>query len=129
MGNHRWWQTPRSQERNVTVLTRLFSRASSRRDVPDVPDVPDSPERADLPHLSDQEAGAALALLRLLVAQHQATVYTRPSTPEGERPRWNVWDTTAGTGRRLEFEPCVMDLRCLKAAASADRRRSIEGTE
>ena len=38
-----------------------------------------------------QAAEAALALLRLLVAQDQASVYTRPYTPEGERPRWNVW--------------------------------------
>jgi len=57
---------------------------------PDVADFPDFPERADLPHLSEQEAEAALALLRLLVAQGQATVYTRPYTLEGERPRWNV---------------------------------------
>jgi hypothetical protein len=67
---------------------------------------PDFPKRADLPHLSKQEA--ALALLRSLVAQDQATVYTRPSTPEGERPRWNVWDMTSGTGRRVELEPWAM---------------------
>jgi hypothetical protein len=58
------------------MLTRLFTRESSRRDAPDAPGVPEfpavpnAPERADLPHLSDQEAWAALALLRFLVAQH-----------------------------------------------------------
>jgi hypothetical protein len=64
------------------MLTRLFSRASSRRDVPDIPDVrdfPGFPERVDLPQ--------------------------RPSTPEGERPRRNVWDMTTGKGRRVELEP------------------------
>ena len=58
------------------MRTRLFSRASSRPDDPDVPDFPNFPERADLPHLRDREAGTALALLRLLVAQDQASVYT-----------------------------------------------------
>jgi hypothetical protein len=87
------------------MLTRLFRHAPSHPDVADIPNIPDFPERADLPHLSEQEAAAALALLRLLVAQDQATVYTRPYTPERERPRWNVWDMTAGTGRRVELEP------------------------
>jgi hypothetical protein len=45
------------------MLSRLFSRAPSHTDFPDVPDFP---ERADLPRLSDQEAEAALALLRVL---------------------------------------------------------------
>jgi hypothetical protein len=42
-----------------------LGRASSRPDIPDSPDVPEFsefpefPERADLPHLSDQEAEAA----------------------------------------------------------------------
>src|SRR5689334_1090787 len=66
---------------------------------------PEFPERADLPHLSDQEAEAALALLRVLVEQDRASVYTRPYTPEGKRARWNVWDMTYATGRRVELEP------------------------
>jgi hypothetical protein len=48
------------------MLSRLFRRAPSHPDVPDYSDFPEFPERADLPRLSDQEAGAALALLRLL---------------------------------------------------------------
>ena len=105
------------------MLTRLFSRASSRRHVPDDPefhDVPDFPERADLPHLSDQEAGATLALLRFLVAQHQATVYTRPYTPEGERAHLNVGVTTAGNGRRVELEPWAMNVRSPYSPAIRD---------
>jgi hypothetical protein len=39
---------------------------------------PDFPERADLQHLTDKEADAALSLLRLLVSGGQADVYTRP---------------------------------------------------
>jgi hypothetical protein len=73
---------------------------------------PEVPERADLPHLSEQEAEeaeeAALALLRVLVEQDRASVYTRPYTPEGERPRWNVWDMTPGKDRRVELEPWAM---------------------
>ena len=45
---------------------------------------------------------------RVLVAQDQASVYMRPHTPEGERPRWNVWDATCGKGRRVELEPWAM---------------------
>jgi len=52
---------------------------------------PDFPERADLPHLTDREASAALCLLKLLVEAGAADVYRRPFTPEGQRPRWNVW--------------------------------------
>jgi hypothetical protein len=95
------------------MLARLFTRAPSH---PDAPAVLDFRERADLPHLGDQEAAAALALLRLLVAQDRATVYTLPYTPEGARPRWNVWDMTAGTGRRVELEPWAMGVLCPQAA-------------
>jgi hypothetical protein len=93
------------------MLSRLFRRAPSH------PDLPDFSERADLPHLSEQEAEAALALLRLLVAQDRASVYTRPYTPEGERPRWNVWDTTAGKGRRVELEPWARGVLAPQVAA------------
>jgi hypothetical protein len=96
------------------MLSRLFSRAPSH---PDDPVFPDFPERADLPHLSDQEAEAALTLLRSLVAQDQATVYTRPYTPEGERPRWNVWDMTSGKGRRVELEPWALGVLSPRDAA------------
>src|SRR5690242_15813184 len=107
------------------MLSRLFSYAPSRIDVPDFPDFP---TRADLPHLSDQEAAAALALLRLLVAQGQATVYTRPYTPEGERPRWNVWDMTSGTGRRIELEPWAMGGLPPRATGGEDPPSGFEGT-
>jgi hypothetical protein len=52
------------------MLTRLFRHSPPTAGFPDVPDFP---ERADLPHLSEQEAEAALALLRLLVAQDRAS--------------------------------------------------------
>jgi hypothetical protein len=104
------------------MLSRLFSRAPSH------PDVPDFPERADLPHLSDQEAAAALALLRLLVAQDRANVYTRPYTPQGERPRWNVWDMRAGKGRRVELEPWAMGVLSPRDAAGEDPKSPIGGT-
>jgi hypothetical protein len=107
------------------MLSRLFSRAPSH---PDVPDFPDFPERADLPHLSDQEAEAALAPLRLLLAQDQATVYTRPYTPEGERPRWNVWDMRAGKGRRVELEPWAMGVLAPRDAAGKDPKSPNEDT-
>jgi hypothetical protein len=77
---------------------------------------PDFPERGDIPHLSDQEAEAALAIVRLLVAQDQAAVYTRPYTSEGERPQWNVRDMTSGKGRRVELEPWAMDVLSPSAA-------------
>ena len=41
-------------------------------------------------------------------------VYTRPYTPEGERPRWNVWGVTAGTGRRIEVEPWALGVLALQ---------------
>jgi hypothetical protein len=104
------------------MLTRFFRHAPSRSDVADIPNLPEFPERADLPHLSEQEAETALALLRLLVAQDQATVYTRPYTPEGERPRWNVWDMTAGTGRRVELEPWARGVLAPQIAARGAAR-------
>jgi hypothetical protein len=88
----------------------------------------DFPERADLPHLSDQEAEAALALLRSLVEQDRASVYTRASTPEGARPRWSVWDTTSGTGRRLELEPWALGVLPPRAGAGTDAKRPTAGT-
>jgi hypothetical protein len=107
------------------MLSRLFGHGLSHSDTADVRDFP---ERADLPHLSDQEAAAALALLRLLVAQDRATVYTRPYTPEGERPRWNVWDMTSGQGRRVELEPWAMGVLSPRAAVGEDAKDPIEGT-
>jgi hypothetical protein len=59
-------------------------------------------ERMELP-------GSWLATARS-VAQRQATVYTRPYTPDGERPRWNVWDMTTRKGRRVELEPWACSL-------------------
>jgi hypothetical protein len=64
------------------MVHHLFSRTAPK---------PEFPERADLPHLTDKEASAALHLLRLLVEADVADVYTQPFTPPGERPRWNVW--------------------------------------
>jgi hypothetical protein len=92
------------------LLSQLFSRRHAHADTPDVPDFP---ERADLAHLSDQEAEAAPALVGLrfcacCLAQDQASVYTPPSTPEGKRPRWKVWETTSGPGCRVELEPWAM---------------------
>jgi hypothetical protein len=66
--------------------------------------------------------------LRLLVAQDLATVDTRPYTPEGERPRWNVRDATSGKGRRVELEPWAMGVLVPRAAAGEDGKCSIEGT-
>jgi hypothetical protein len=106
------------------MLSRLFSRAPSH---PDVTDFPDFPERADLPHLSEQEVEAALALLRLLVAQDHANVYTRPYTPEGERPRWNVWETTSGRGRRVELEPWAIGVLSPRDGADEDPKSPIAG--
>ena len=70
---------------------------------------------------------AALALLPLLVAQDQATVYTRPYTPEGERPRWNVWDMTAGTGRRVELEPWARGVLAQQTPLEAPPTRTLRG--
>src|SRR5262245_27429199 len=100
--------------------SRLFSRGSSHSDELACPDVPEFPERADLPRLSDQEAEAALALLRLLVAQGQATVYTRPYTPESERPRWNVWGINSGKGHRVELEPWAIGVLSQRDPAGED---------
>jgi hypothetical protein len=55
-------------------------------------------------------------------------VYTRPYTPEGKRPRWNVWDTTTGKGRRVELEPWAMGVLVPRAAAGKDPKSPIEGT-
>jgi hypothetical protein len=68
---------------------------------------------------------AALAPLRLLVAQGQASVSTRPYTPEGERPRENVRETTAGNGRRVEPGPWARGLLAPSAAAVEDPQRPI----
>jgi hypothetical protein len=106
------------------MLSRLLGRAPSHSDSPDSSEFP---ERADLPHLSDQEAEAALALLRLLVAQDRATVDTRPYTPEGERRRWNVWETTSGKGRRVELEPWAIGALSPRAAVGEDPKSPIEG--
>jgi hypothetical protein len=83
------------------MLARIFGRSQPQ---------PDFPERADLPHLTDKEAEAALSLLRLMVANDQASVYTRPYTPEGERPRWNVWDMTSPRRRRVELETWAIEV-------------------
>jgi hypothetical protein len=80
---------------------------------------PEFPGLADLPHLSDQEAEAALSLLRLMVAHDQADVYTQPFTPEGARPRWNVWDTTSGQGRRVELETWAIGVLFPQCAGGA----------
>jgi hypothetical protein len=64
------------------MLRRLFDAKSSTADFP---------ERVALPHLTDNEAAAALNLLRLLVECGQADVYTQGYTPTGEAPRWSVW--------------------------------------
>ena len=109
------------------MLSRLFSRALLHPDVPDFPDFADFPQRADLPHLREQEAEAALALLRLLVAQDRASVYTRPYTPEGERPRWNVWDMSSGKGRRVELEPWAIGVLVPRAADGEDPTSPVEG--
>jgi hypothetical protein len=66
---------------------------------------------------------------RVLVAQHQASVSTRPSTPEGERARWNVWDMTDAKGRRLELELWAMDVLAPQAAASVDPKSSMSSVE
>jgi hypothetical protein len=66
---------------------------------------------------------------RVLVAQDQANVYTRPDTPEGERARWNVWDMTAAKGRRVELEPWAMGVLSPHAATAVDTRSSTEGTD
>lgn len=51
----------------------------------------DFPTHEDLTHLSYDNAQTALDALRLVVNAGLASVYTRPFTPEGQRPRWNVW--------------------------------------
>jgi hypothetical protein len=69
-------------------------------------------------------------VLRVLVAQHQATVYTRPYTPDSERPRWNVWDMTSGKGCRVELEQWAGGVLSPQAAADTDptsAMNSIEG--
>jgi hypothetical protein len=108
------------------MRSRLFNRAPAHADLPDFRDYPEFPERADLPRLSDEQAEAALGLLRLLVAQDLATVYTRPYTPEGERRRWNVWDMTSGKGRRVELEPWAKDVFSPGDAFSEDAKIPIE---
>jgi len=42
------------------------------------PDRPTFPERADLPHLSDEAALAALRVLRMLVDEGLADTYSQP---------------------------------------------------
>jgi hypothetical protein len=78
-------------------------------------------ERMELP-------GSWLATARS-VAQRQATVYTRAYTPEGGRPRWNVWDTTSGKGRRVELEPWAMGVLSPRSASGVDIASPSEGTE
>jgi hypothetical protein len=63
-------------------MVHLFTRTAPK---------PEVPERADLPHLTDKEASAALCLLRLLVEAGVADTYTQPFHEPGVRPRWNVW--------------------------------------
>jgi hypothetical protein len=78
------------------MLSRLFGRQEPR---------PDFPERADLPHLTDKEAHAALRLLQLLVEGGVADVYTRPFMPEGQRSLWNVWfgEQIKSAGERIDL--------------------------
>lgn len=52
---------------------------------------PSFPTVEDLPGQRQEDATAAIAELRRLVRSHFADVYTRPFTPVGERPRWNIW--------------------------------------
>lgn len=52
---------------------------------------PSFPTAKDLSALQQNDANAALAELRRLVRAGLADVYTRPFTPVGERPRWNIW--------------------------------------
>jgi hypothetical protein len=75
---------------------------------------PDFPERVDLPRMTDKEAEAALGLLRLLVSSGAADVYTRPFTPEGERPRWNVWlgERITPGGQRLDLRDWAARALC-----------------
>jgi hypothetical protein len=47
---------------------------------------------------------------------------------EGERLRWNVWDTTAGKGRRVDLEPWAKDVFSPGDAFSEDAKIPIEGT-
>jgi hypothetical protein len=56
------------------------------------PNYPDFPERLDLPRLTDKEAAAALALLRLLVDQGAVDVYTAAGGVRADgRYLWNCW--------------------------------------
>ncbi|HEY7092239.1 MAG TPA: hypothetical protein VH393_03615 [Ktedonobacterales bacterium] len=66
------------------MVHHLFSRRAAPK--------PDFPDPRDLPRLTPQEAMAALGLLRLLVDQDVAAVYTAASgIQEDGRYFWNVW--------------------------------------
>jgi hypothetical protein len=73
---------------------------------------PDFPTRADLPHLDEQSAAAALDLLRLLVRRGDVEVYTAAG---GIRPNgryfWNTWDNH--TRMRVELEKWAFMALCL----------------
>jgi hypothetical protein len=90
------------------MVHHLFSR---RREL-----APDFPQRLDLPQLTDKEAFAALGLLRLLVSAGTADIYMRPFTPEGERPRWNVWlgEQIKPGGERLDLREWAARALCVE---------------
>jgi hypothetical protein len=88
------------------MIHRLFTRTP--------PPAP-FPERLDLPFLTDREAYAALGLLKLLVEAGAADVYRRPFTPEGERPRWNVWlnEQIKPGGEQIELQDWAARTLCV----------------
>jgi hypothetical protein len=61
------------------MLSRIFHRSQPK---------PDFPERVSFPHLTDDEAARALDLLRLMVEQGYARVYTQAYTAPVQ---WLVW--------------------------------------
>jgi hypothetical protein len=72
---------------------------------------PDFPSRADLPHLAEKEAYAALGLLRLLVDSGAAECYTAAGSTHRPRPLWNVW--LVKSFRRIELERWAFMVLCL----------------
>jgi hypothetical protein len=80
------------------------------------PNYPDFPAREDLPRLTDDEAAAALSLLRLLVAAGDVDVYTAAGGPRKDgRYLWNCWieSHVIPGGKRIPLREWAAGALCL----------------
>jgi hypothetical protein len=80
------------------------------------PNYPDFPDRADLPAMTEDEARAALDLLRLLVAAGDADCYTAAGGPRKDgRYFWNVWieSHVIPGGKRIPLREWAASMLCI----------------